>query len=78
VVTQRGRSRDWIQRFIYNARLYQPGTAMPRYEIPLDDLEALSTYLLSLDPRKDVFKTVDRTHFMDVSFYLESQGEGKR
>ena len=77
-VTQRGRSRDWIQRFVYNARLYQPGTAMPRYEIPLDDLEALSTYLLSLDPRKDTFKAVDRTHFMDVSFYLESQGEGKR
>lgn len=78
VVTQRGRSRDWIQRFIYNARLYQPGTAMPRYEIPLDDLEALSTYLLSLDPRKDAFKTIDRTHFMDVSFYLEFEGEGRR
>ena len=60
VVRQRNRSPEWIQRFILNARLYQPGTTMPKYEIPLEDLEALSAYLLSLDPTRRVFQAVDR------------------
>ena len=74
-ITRRGRSRDWLQRFICNARLYQPGTAMPRYEIPLEDLEALSAYLLTLDSRKEIFKTIDRTRFMEMSFGVQFQGE---
>jgi quinol-cytochrome oxidoreductase complex cytochrome b subunit len=77
-VSRRGRSRDWIQRFICNARLYQPGTAMPRYEIPLEDLEALSVYLLSLDPRKGPLKKVDRAHLLDATLYLEVKEEGER
>lgn len=60
VVRQQNRSPEWIQRFILNARLYQPGTTMPKYEIPLEDLEALSAYLLSLDPIRRVFQAVDR------------------
>ncbi len=60
VVRQRNRSTEWIQRFILNARLYQPGTTMPKYEIPLEDLEALSAYLLSLDPTRRMFQAVDR------------------
>jgi len=60
VVRQRNRPPEWIQRFILNARLYQPGTTMPKYEIPLEDLEALSAYLLSLDPTRRVFQAVDR------------------
>ena len=60
VVQQRDRSPEWIQRFILNARLYQPGTTMPKYDIPLEDLEALSAYLLSLDPTRRVFQAVDR------------------
>jgi mono/diheme cytochrome c family protein len=60
VVRQRNRSPEWIQRFILNARLYQPGTTMPKYEIPLEDLEGLSAYLLSLDPTRRLFQTVDR------------------
>ncbi len=77
-VTRRGRSKDWVQRFIYNARLYQPGTAMPRYEIPLEDLEALSAYLLSLDSRKETFKTMDRSRLLEKCFSDEFQREGKR
>jgi len=60
VVLQRNRPPEWVQRFILNARLYQPGTTMPRYEIPLEDLEGLSAYLLSLDPKKRKFQTIDR------------------
>ena len=77
VVTERGRSRDWVQRFVYNARLYQPGTAMPRYEVPLEDLEALSAYLLSLDGRKEKFKAMNRSHLRENRFYIEFRGEGK-
>jgi hypothetical protein len=33
---------------------------MPKYEIPLEDLEALSAYLISLDPTRRVFQAVDR------------------
>ena len=60
VVRQRNRSPEWIQRFIGNARLYQPGTTMPKYEIPLEDLEALGAYLLSLYPTQRGFQAVDR------------------
>jgi quinol-cytochrome oxidoreductase complex cytochrome b subunit len=74
-ITRRGRSRDRLQRFISNARLYQPGTAMPCYEIPLEDLEALSAYLLTLDSRKEIFKTIDRTRFMEMSLGVQFQGE---
>jgi len=77
-VTQRHRSRDWIQRFIHNARLYQPGTAMPRYEISLEDLEGLSAYLLSLDPRKVTLKAVERDRLLEMSLCLELQGEQKK
>ncbi len=52
VVGERKRHPEWIQKFIWNARLFQPGTTMPRYDLPLADLEALSAYLLSLPRAK--------------------------
>jgi len=70
VVNERKRSPDWIRRYIFNARLYQPGTTMPRYELPLEDLEALSAYLLSLDEKKGKFKSIDRKEFIDFGPYL--------
>jgi len=69
VIRQRKRSPEWIQHFILNPRLYQPGTTMPRYAIPLEDLEALAAYLLSLDPQKERFKAVERRRFMDYGSY---------
>ncbi len=75
VVLQRKRPAEWIQRFILNARLYQPGTTMPRYEIPLEDLEGLSAYLLSLDPKKRKFQTIDRGLLLD---YEPSMGSPER
>jgi len=65
VVKQRLRSPDWVKRFILNGRLYQAGTTMPRYDIPLNDLEALSAYLLSLDPTKRTFRAVERGRLLD-------------
>jgi ubiquinol-cytochrome c reductase cytochrome b subunit len=70
VVKDRKRSPDWIRRYILNARLYQPGTSMPRYEIPLEDLEAMSAYLLSLDIKKGRFMAMDRKEFIDFGHYL--------
>jgi len=81
VVRQRKRSPEWIQRFILNARIYQPGTTMPRYEIPLEDLEGLSAYLLSLDPQNRKFMAVDRRQFLDYAPFLQfprSRGEEGR
>jgi hypothetical protein len=69
-VTLRHRSPDWVRRYILNARLYRPGTTMPRYEIPLEDLEALSAYLLALDPKKGVFLAVNRKDLLDFGRYL--------
>jgi mono/diheme cytochrome c family protein len=78
----RHRSADWIRRYILNARLYRPGTTMPRYEIPLEDLEALSAYLLAFDSKNGRFEVVDRTDLMDFGLYLyprlEDQGGTKR
>lgn len=78
VVGQRHRSPEWIQRFVLNARIYQPGTTMPRYEIPLEDLEALGAYLLSLDSRNKKFKAVDHQLFRDYGPYLQGQKEEKK
>lgn len=78
----RHRSADWIRRYILNARLYRPGTTMPRYEIPLEDLEALSAYLLAFDSKNGRFEVVDRTELLDLGLYLyprlEDQGGTKR
>ena len=82
VVVERGRSPEWIRRFTLNARIYQPGTTMPRYEMPLEDLEALSQYILSLDARKNSFRAVPKKEFLDYGAYLFVQGaepqEGKK
>ena len=81
VVRQRQRSPEWIQRFILNARVYQPETTMPRYEIPLKDLEALSAYLLSLGSQGKKFVAVDRRQFLDYGPFLQfggARGEGGR
>jgi ubiquinol-cytochrome c reductase cytochrome b subunit len=72
VVLQRNRPAEWVQRFILNARLYQPGTTMPRYEIPLEDLEGLSAYLLSLDLKKRKFQTIDRGLLSDYEPSMDS------
>jgi mono/diheme cytochrome c family protein len=69
VIKQRKRSTEWIQHFILNPRIYQPGTTMPRYEMSLEDLEALAAYLLSLDPQKERFKAVERKQFIDFGLY---------
>ena len=76
VVRQRQRSPEWVQRFILNARVYQPGTTMPRYEIPLEDLEALSAYLLSLASQGNKFMAVDRKQFLDYAPFLQFGGAG--
>jgi quinol-cytochrome oxidoreductase complex cytochrome b subunit len=78
VVVQRNRSPEWIQRFIVNARLYQPGTTMPRYDLPLSDVEALRAYLLSLDRQRETFRAVDRQRLLDFGSSLTiSRGEEK-
>ena len=69
VVLQRGRSAEWVQRFIMNARLYQPGTTMPKYDLPLEDLEALRIYLISLDPTKRKFRIVDRSVLLEYGSF---------
>jgi ubiquinol-cytochrome c reductase cytochrome b subunit len=70
VIKERKRSPDWIRRYILNARLYQPGTTMPRYDLPLEDLEALSSYLLTLDITKGKHRIFDRKEFLDFGPYL--------
>jgi ubiquinol-cytochrome c reductase cytochrome b subunit len=72
VVKQRSRTPEWIQRFILNARLYQAGTTMPKYEIPLEDLEALSAYLLSLDPTRRTFRSANRETLLSFGVPLGS------
>jgi ubiquinol-cytochrome c reductase cytochrome b subunit len=76
VVRQRQRSPEWVQRFILKAQIYQPRTTMPRYEISLEDLEALSAYLLSLDSRSKKFMAVDRKQFLDYAPFLQFPGAG--
>jgi ubiquinol-cytochrome c reductase cytochrome b subunit len=81
VVRQRRRPPEWVQRFILNARVYQPGTTMPRYELPLEDLEALSAYLLSLGSPSNKFWAADRRQFLESGPFVQfgrARGEGGR
>jgi quinol-cytochrome oxidoreductase complex cytochrome b subunit len=78
VLHERGRSLDWIRRFTFNARRYQPGSTMPRYDMPVEDLEALSHYLVSLDGRTGRLRAVDRREFLDFGFERFQQGEKPR
>ena len=75
-VNQHHRSPDWIRRYILNARLYRPGTTMPRYEIPLEDLEALSAYLLALDSKRGGLRVVDGKELLDFGLYLYTAPSG--
>ena len=75
-VRERQRSPEWVHRFILNARVYQPGTTMPRYEISLEDLEALSAYLLSLGSQGNKFVAVDRKQFLDYAPFFQFGGAG--
>jgi len=77
VVLQRNRSPEWVQRFIVNARLYQPGTTMPKYELSLEDLEALRVYLMSLDPTKRKFQIMDRSLLFEFGS-IGALGDGKK
>jgi quinol-cytochrome oxidoreductase complex cytochrome b subunit len=77
VISQRHRSAEWVQRFILNARLYQPGTTMPKYELPLEDLEALRAYLMSLDPAKRRFQAMDRSLLFEFGSIGALGGEKK-
>ena len=78
VAVQRNRSPEWIQRFILNARLYRPGTTMPRYDLRLSDLEALRTYLLSLNGEKENFRAVERRRLLDFGASLNMQREVRK
>jgi ubiquinol-cytochrome c reductase cytochrome b subunit len=78
VVRERDRSPEWLRRFILDARLYRAGTTMPRYEIPLEDLEALSSYILSLGLERGRFKKIDRDLLLDYGPFLLVQEDGKQ
>jgi hypothetical protein len=49
---------------------------MPRYEIPLADLEALSVYLLSLNPERTAFRTLERSRLQELALPLEARRKG--
>jgi len=66
VLGERKRRPEWVQRFIWNASLFQPGTTMPRYELPLSDLESLSAYLLALPREKKNWQVIPRPLFAEL------------
>lgn len=66
VIGQRKRSPEWVQRVIWNASLYQPGTFMPRYELPLSDLEDLRLYLFSLQENKKNWQVIPREILLEL------------
>lgn len=66
VLGPRKRSPDWLQRFIFDAHLYKPGTTMPRYDLPLADLEALQVYLLALNSPNKKWQRVPRDIFLEL------------
>jgi quinol-cytochrome oxidoreductase complex cytochrome b subunit len=77
VISKRHRSPEWVRRFISNARLYQPGTTMPKYELPLEDLESLQAYLMALDSTTRKFQIVERSLLFELG-PIGALGGGKQ
>ncbi|MGC8811865.1 MAG: cytochrome b N-terminal domain-containing protein, partial [bacterium] len=66
VLGERKRSPEWVQRFIWNASLFRPGTTMPRYELSLPELEDLRVYLFSLNRAQKNWQVIPRALFGEL------------
>ncbi|MGQ9694124.1 MAG: cytochrome b N-terminal domain-containing protein [Thermodesulfobacteriota bacterium] len=78
VVGERKRSPEWVQRYIWNASLFQPRTTMPRYDLPLSDLEALSAYLLALPREKKNWQVIPRPLFGELGEQVWQAGKEEK
>lgn len=77
-VGERKRTPEWLQRFIWNASLFQPGTTMPRYDLPLSDLESLSAYLRVLHREKKNWLVIPRPLFTELDDKVWLQGKEEK
>ncbi len=48
-VAAKGRTRDYLARYIRNPQLVSAASIMPKYDLPESDLQALADFLLALD-----------------------------
>jgi quinol-cytochrome oxidoreductase complex cytochrome b subunit len=59
-VVAKGRTRDYLVRYIRNPQLVSPTSIMPKYNLPESDLQALADFLLALDFSRNPPKILKR------------------
>ncbi len=59
-IVAKGRTRDYLVRYIRNPQLVNGTSTMPKYDLPESDLEALADFVLSLDFSKYRTKILTR------------------
>ena len=59
-IVAKGRTRDYLARYIKNPQLVSATSIMPKYDLPESDLQALADFLLALDFGRRPAKTLLR------------------
>jgi len=59
-IVAKGRTRDYLARYIKNPQAVSPTSIMPKYNLPQSDLQALADFVLALDFSKYPAKILKR------------------
>jgi cbb3-type cytochrome oxidase cytochrome c subunit len=59
-VSARGRSREWIRRFIQNPQSVSRWSIMPKYDLSESELNALADFILCLNFERYDIKTLSK------------------
>ena len=63
-IVAKGRTRDYLARFIRNPQLVSTTSIMPKYDLPQSDLQGLANFVLALDFNKYPAKVINREEIL--------------
>jgi quinol-cytochrome oxidoreductase complex cytochrome b subunit len=63
-IVAKGRTRDYLARFIRNPQLVSTTSIMPKYDLPQSDLQGLANFVLALDFDKYPAKVINREEIL--------------
>ena len=70
-VVAKGRTKEWLKRFIKDPQAISPWSIMPRYDLNPRDLNNLSDFILALDFNAHAMKMVKRMEVIDKNTHQQ-------
>ncbi len=70
-VVAKGRTKEWLKRFIKDPQAIRPWSIMPKYDLNPRDLNNLSDFILALDFNGHAMKIVKRIEVIDKNTYKQ-------